>query len=68
MYLMETLSKRIKSFLWRAFGVSFVAMAGYALQIGDIWSLDIKVLINTGAIVLVGLVLNEVTKYLNTQE
>lgn len=59
------LKKRIKSLLWRAGGFSAVAIGAYFLQVGDLWALDVKTLINIGAVAFVGLVVNEVTKYLN---
>ncbi len=60
------LNNRIKSLIWRAGGFTAVAMGAYFLQVGDIWALDIKTLVNVGAIAFVGLVVNEVTKYLNS--
>ncbi len=59
------LNNRIKSLLWRAGGFSAVAVGAYFLQVGDLWALDIKTLVNIGTVAFVGLVVNEVTKYLN---
>lgn len=59
------LIKRIKSLIWRTFGVAFIAVSAYYLQIGDIWQLDIKMLVNIGLTAGVGLIFNEVTKHLN---
>lgn len=61
----EQLKKRIKSLLWRAGGMSFVAVVAYISQVGDIFALDYKVLVNTGVIVFIGLIAGEITKVLN---
>lgn len=62
----ETFKKRVKSLLWRSGGVAVVAMLAYFLQIGDLWAIDYKTLVNIGAVAFVGLVVNEITKYLNS--
>jgi hypothetical protein len=62
---MEQIIKRIKSLLWRAGGMSFVAIVAYIAQVGDIFALDYRVLINTGVLVFLGLVAGEITKYYN---
>jgi len=59
------LKNRIKSLLWRAGGMAFVAVGAYFLQVGDIWLLEPKMMINLGAMAAVGLVVSEITKYLN---
>ena len=60
-----TLKKRIKSYLWRALGMAFVASASYLLQAGDIWKADYKALISVGVIAAIGLLVGEVTKMIN---
>ena len=60
-----TLINRIKSFAWRAGGMAVVAVGAYVLQVGDIFILDWKIIANTAVIVVVGLVVNEITKFLN---
>jgi hypothetical protein len=60
------LNNRIKSFIWRAGGFTLVAMLAYFLQIGDLWAIDVKTLVNIGAVAFSGLVVNEITKYLNS--
>jgi len=60
------LNNRLKSFIWRAGGFTLVAMLAYFLQIGDLWAIDVKTLVNIGAVALSGLVVNEITKYLNS--
>jgi hypothetical protein len=62
----DKLKNRFKSLLWRAGGMSFVALAGYVLQVGDIWLLDIKMAVNIAIMAGLGLVVGEITKYLNS--
>lgn len=59
------LKKRLKSLAWRAGGMAFVAVGGYVLQVGDVFQLEPKTLINVGVLSFVGLVVSEITKYLN---
>lgn len=59
------LKKRIESLLWRSAGMAFVAGLAYVLQVGDIWSLDYKFLINVSVIAFAGLLMGELTKWLN---
>ena len=61
----EVLVKRIKSLAWRIGAMTFVAVATYILQIGNVFELDGYIIINTAAIVFLGLVVAEITKYLN---
>lgn len=61
----KELKNRIKSLLWRAGGVAFIAMGAYVTGLGDIFLIDPKILINLGVIAFLGLVMGEVTKYLN---
>jgi len=56
---------RIKSFLWRAGGFAVVATGAYVLQVGDIFMLDLKVLVNLAVLTVIGLVVGEITKFLN---
>ena len=63
--IQESLINRIKSFAWRAGGMAVVAVGAYVLQVGDIFILDWKIIANTAVIVVVGLVVNEITKFLN---
>lgn len=64
----EQLIKRIKSLLWRAGGIAVVGGGAYVLQLGDIYKVDPKVLLNIVVIAAVGLIVNEVTKFLNTED
>lgn len=57
---------RIKSFLWRGGSLAVVAGGAYVLQIGDIYKLDSHTLINLVVIAVIGLVVAEATKYLNS--
>jgi hypothetical protein len=59
------MKNRIKSLLWRAGGMSFIAIVAYILQVGDIFTLDFKVLANLGVLTFLGLVAGEITKALN---
>jgi len=59
------LTNRIKSLIWRAGGMAVVAVGAYILQVGDIFLLDVNTLINIGILTFIGLVVSEVTKYLN---
>lgn len=61
----EALVKRIKSLAWRIGAMTFVAVATYILQIGNVFELDGYIIINTAAMVFLGLVVAEITKYLN---
>lgn len=65
MELTEQLENRLKSLLWRSLGMAIVASGAYILQVGDIYKLDIHILINTAAIAFLGLILGEITKFLN---
>lgn len=57
---------RLKSFAWRLGGMSFVAIAGYILSVGDIWQLDYKVLSNYAVMTVLGLIVGEITKFINS--
>jgi len=46
----------------------FVAVATYITGIGDIYKLDLKYLLNLAVITALGLVVAEITKYLNTNK
>jgi len=59
------MKNRIKSLLWRAGGMSFIAIVAYILQVGDIFTLDFKMLANLGVLTFLGLVAGEITKALN---
>lgn len=61
----KELKKRIKSYLWRAAGMAFVASAAYVLGLGDIWKVEPKVLLSIAVIAALGLLAGEVTKLLN---
>lgn len=62
------MKNRLKSFAWRTGGMAFVAIASYVLSIGDIWQVDLKVLTNFAVITILGLIVGEVTKFLNSKE
>ena len=64
---MEQLKKRLKSFAWRASALAIVTAGAYVLQVGDIFSLDAKILTNLTVLAVVGLLVGEVTKYLNAK-
>lgn len=57
---------RVKSFAWRLAGMSFVAIAGYVLDLGNIWDIDWKFLSNFAVITVLGLAVGEITKALNS--
>lgn len=59
------LTNRIKSLLWRALGMTIVAGGAYILGVGDIWQLDFKLLANTAALAFLGLIVGEITKFIN---
>lgn len=61
------IKNRIKSLLWRSGAVAFVTVGAYILQVGDVWLLDTKVLVNLGVMAMIGLIVGEITKYLNTK-
>ena len=58
---------RIKSFAWRFAGMTFVTVASFIIQSGDIFSIDWRALANTSVLTTLGLLLGEVTKFLNTK-
>lgn len=62
----DKLKNRIKSLIWRAGGMSALALGAYILKIGDLWALDPKTLVNVAVMAFVGLVVGEVTKYMNS--
>jgi len=45
--------------------MTVVVVGAYVLQVGDVFMLDPKTMVNLAAITVVGLVVGEVTKYLN---
>ena len=61
----EALKNRLKSLLWRAGGMSFIAVAAYVTNVGDVFALDPKALVNVGILAFLGLVVGEITKLLN---
>jgi len=61
------LTHRIKSFLWRAGGMAFVAIVAYVTSTGDIFELDWNIVVNTGTLVFLGLIASEITKFLNNK-
>lgn len=63
----KKIQKRIKSLLWRAGGMSFVAVCVYIAQIGDVFTLDYKNLTNIAVLAFLGLVVGEITKLLNNE-
>ena len=62
---MEKIPNRIKSLAWRAGGMGTLAVSAYILKIGDLWALDPHTLVNVAVMAFLGLVVGEVTKYLN---
>ena len=58
---------RFKSYLWRAGGMAFVAVGAYVLKVGDIFLLDWKIILNLASIAAIGLLVGEITKFLNTK-
>jgi hypothetical protein len=59
---------RLKSFAWRLGGMTFVAVAGYVLDLGNIWDIDWKYLTNFAVMIVLGLIVGEITKYANPQK
>jgi len=59
---------RIKSFAWRFGGMTFVSLAGFIIQSGDVFSIDWKTFINFSVLTTLGLAVGEITKMLNTKE
>ena len=60
------LKNRIKSLLWRAAGMAVIAVGAYVLQVGDVFSLDARMLVNLAVMAIAGLIVGEVTKYFNS--
>ena len=56
---------RIKSFAWRFGGMTFVTLASFIIQSGDIFAIDWKQFINFSVITTLGLAVGEITKFLN---
>lgn len=61
------MEKRIKSFLWRAGGLATVVASAYVLNLGDLWKIDAKTLVNLTVMAVLGLIVGEITKYLNSE-
>ena len=65
---METLSKRLWSLAWRVGGMMAVASIGFFIEPATLQALaDAGVAIPAFAVVLLGLVMGEITKWLNSQ-
>lgn len=62
------LLKRVQSFVWRAGAYSVVAVLTYLQNVGNIAEVNPKVLWSIFLGTLLVYVLNEVTKWLNSQE
>jgi len=63
--IQKSLINRVKSFAWRASGMAVVAVGAYVLEVGDIYTLDWKIMSSMAVIVVVGLLVGEATKFLN---
>lgn len=48
--------------------MAVVAMSAYLFQVGDIFSLEAKTLVNIGVLTFMGLVAGETTKLLNSKD
>jgi len=59
---------RLKSFAWRTLGLSVVFVCGFIVTAGSVYSVDWRTLSDSLTIMVLGTILNEVTKYLNTGE
>jgi len=59
------LKNRLKSLLWRAGGMAFIASSAYIFNVGDVFAIDPKALLNVAILAFMGLVVGEITKILN---
>jgi len=59
---------RLKSFAWRTAGLSIVFVCGFIVTAGSIYSVDWVTLSDALTLMVLGTIINEVTKYLNTGE
>jgi hypothetical protein len=57
---------RLKSFAWRLGGMTFVAVATYLLDIGNIFQVDWQALSNFAVMTVLGLAVGEITKVMNS--
>lgn len=57
--------KEIKALLWQSGAMSFVAVCAYVLQVGDVFALDPKTMVNIAVMAFLGLVVGRITKHLN---
>ena len=62
------MTKRIKSFLWRAGAFVAVAIAGYLMNIGDVREVDPWTLATIFTVTISTYIFNEFTKYLNVDK
>lgn len=65
--MQEQLIKRFKSFLWQAAALAFVTAGAYILNVGSIFSVEPKTLIDMMVLAVTGLAVSQVTKFLNTK-
>jgi prepilin signal peptidase PulO-like enzyme (type II secretory pathway) len=59
---------RLKSFAWRTLGLAIVFVCGFIVTAGSIYSVDWVTLSDALTLMVLGTIINEVTKYLNTGE
>jgi hypothetical protein len=59
---------RLKSFAWRTAGLAVVFVCGFIVTAGSIYSVDWRTLSDSLVLMVLGTVVNEVSKYLNTGE
>ena len=60
--------KRIKSFVWRYGAFVAVAIAGYFMNIGDVREVDFYTLATIFSVTTGTYIVNELTKYFNTEK
>lgn len=59
---------RLSSFAWRTAGLSIVFVCGFVVTAGSIYGVDWRALSDSLTLMVMGTIVNEVTKYLNTGE
>jgi hypothetical protein len=61
------IQNRIKSFIWRFCGMTFVTLSTFIIQSGDIFSIDWRAFINFSVMTTLGLLVGEITKFFNNK-
>lgn len=64
----DQLIKRLKSFVWRAGAMTILALSAYLVNISSIQDIDWDKLATIAVVTVSGLIVSEITKYLNSRQ